>query len=571
MYRFPRCSYRINFNCLMETLCVTDRRLLLQFGSPSTAGLGKTNLLGYIFNDKRRESFFAEETDRSWRDGCTDVLFSDQFVIFDIHGTVKDTRLLRCIQLYASIQIIYLTEEDLEEDFLSTHVHFTLQTIAVIFDSRYDNLSASIELLKRFEEKYEQLKNVLWTAAPPHLNARNNLPVRVIKQRNKRLRDGFSQFLELVKRDPDESLFRSCFQIQSSFYELNSTTPIKLTFDVEKELDHLFSPLTDQTENLQLVTPFSFNQSTTSVNDFLRSIQTPSFVNDYHTFTITLLNNRTYIELLMVEKYLEKWRAVYVPKLREEQDSLRDNALELLKKLNQAGKRNLNASEVNDLRQQYESVRAQLKENDYRLMNVDLTVGLLCDELFALYDHIHLTQSSRQVEEWRSTFDLLAKKLAELVSKGLTLHILRGRPLQSQSRLLKMSLENLYLGESMAVITVIGAQSSAKSSLLNSTFGCNFRVSAGRCTIGLYLGLAYYKNTTIIILDTEGLMSLEESGSIFDNQMVTMAVLSSNIVLVNHKGDISSNLEDLIGMSLYAKIQIQSSPFKPSLIVVLRD
>jgi len=76
---------------------------------------------------------------------------------------------------------------------------------------------------------------------------------------------------------------------------------------------------------------------------------------------------------------------------------------------------------------------------------------------------------------------------------------------------------------------------------------------------------------TIVILDTEGLMSLEESGSIFDNQMVTMAVLSSNLVIVNHKGEISSSLEGLIGMSLYAKIQIQSSPFKPKLLFVLRD
>ena len=559
----------------METLCVTDLRLLLQFGSPAASGLGKTSLLGYVFNDKRRKSLFAEATDRSWRDGCTDILFSDQFVMFDIHGTVKDLRLLRSIQLYASVQMIYLTEEDLESDFLHTHILSTIHTIAVVFDSHYDDRSGSTELLRRFEEKFQSLENVLWILAP-RLNAQTSLPERVKKRRNKRLRERFSQLLEPVEK---ETLFRSCFQIQSSFHEtidgteLSNLTPIEPVFDVEKELDRLFSPLTDQTENLLLVTPTSYNRSTTStlMNNFLHSIQSPSLANDYHTFTISLLNDRTYIELLIVEKYLERWRAAYVPKLREEQDSLRENASELLKRLNQAGKKNITSSEVNDLRQQYESLRMRLKENDDRLMNVDLTVGLICDELFTLWDHIHLTQSTRQIEDWQKTFDLLAKKLAELVSKGFTLHILRGRPLQSQSRLLKMCLKNLYLGDSMAVLTVIGAQSSAKSSLLNSTFGCNFHVSAGRCTIGLYLGLAYYKNTTIIILDTEGLMSLEESGSIFDNQMVTMAVLSSNLVLVNHKGDISSNLEDLIGMSLYAKIQIQSSPFKPRLIFVLRD
>ena len=87
----------------------------------------------------------------------------------------------------------------------------------------------------------------------------------------------------------------------------------------------------------------------------------------------------------------------------------------------------------------------------------------------------------------------------------------------------------------------------------------------------IVLGLVHYKNMTIVILDTEGLLSLEESGSIFDNQIVTMAVLSSNLVIINHKGEISANLEGLIGMSLYAKIQIQSSPFKPKLLFALRD
>lgn len=232
---------------------------------------------------------------------------------------------------------------------------------------------------------------------------------------------------------------------------------------------------------------------------------------------------------------------------------------------------------------------------DDQLMNVDLTLGLMCDELFALSDNLYETQTVNEVNQLPYNFDLIADKLAALVYKGFALHVLRGRPLQSHSRLLNMCIEKLHLTDPITVLTVIGEQSSAKSSLLNSTFGTNFRVSAGRCTIGLYLGkykivqlfyflknyrynlniiyvgVVYYKNMTIIILDTEGLMSLEESSSIFDNQMVTMAILSSNLVIINHKGEISSNLEGLIGMSLYAKIQMQSSPFIPKLLFVLRD
>jgi hypothetical protein len=39
------------------------------------------------------------------------------------------------------------------------------------------------------------------------------------------------------------------------------------------------------------------------------------------------------------------------------------------------------------------------------------------------------------------------------------------------------------------VISVIGAQSSAKSTLLNMLFRCSFETSAGRCTKGVYFSV----------------------------------------------------------------------------------
>ncbi|CAF1299577.1 unnamed protein product [Rotaria sp. Silwood1] len=579
----------------METLCITDLHVVLQFGSPSASGLGKTSLIGYLFNDKRRESFFTDIADYSWRDGCVDVIFADQFTIFDIHGKATDIRLIQSIQPYTYVQIIYVTQEDLNGDFLKSNVMQivpNIQTIIVVFDHNYDDIELSTKLIKRFEEKFTQWTNIKWTSAPI-LNSHNSLPARKIAQRNKRLREKFDQLLTQIKPDIQQSLFRSCFQIQLSFYEnkYSNLKPIKIMFEIETELDHLFSQLSDKTENLLLVTPISYQQSqskisraslydslkperlvsNSTVNDVSRNIQTPNTINKYHEFTISLLNHRTYIELLMVEAYLEKWRGAYMPSLRKEQEVLREKASVISRQLKQTERENSTSSEATSLRQQYETLLTDLRDIDRRLMNVDLTFGLFCDELFSLWDNIHKTRSSSEIRKLQNKFDLVATKLAELVYKGFALHILRGRPLQSHSQLLKMCMEKLNFGDSVAILTVIGEQSSAKSSLLNSTFGCNFHVSAGRCTIGLYLGLAYYKNMSIIILDTEGLMSLEESGSIFDNQIVTMAVLSSNLVLVNHKGEISSSLEDLIGMSLYAKIQIQSSPFKPQLLFVLRD
>ena len=205
----------------METLCATDLGLFLQFGSPSASGLGKSSLIGYIFTDKRRESLFTEESDRSWRNGCIDVLFAGQYVIFDVHGKVTNKKLIQAIQPYSSVQLIYLTEEDLQGNFLENNILPNIWTIAVVFDTNYDDAAASTQLLKRFEERFVTLKNVIWTAAPM-LNARTNLGVHKITRRNKRLRETFDQLLKQVRSKEVKSVFRSCFQIQSSFYQSTS-------------------------------------------------------------------------------------------------------------------------------------------------------------------------------------------------------------------------------------------------------------------------------------------------------------------------------------------------------------
>jgi hypothetical protein len=50
-----------------------------------------------------------------------------------------------------------------------------------------------------------------------------------------------------------------------------------------------------------------------------------------------------------------------------------------------------------------------------------------------------------------------------------------------------------------------------------------------------------------------------------------MMVMSSHLVIINHKGEISSNLERLLSVTFYAKLRIGSSSFKPTIMFVLRD
>jgi GTPase Era involved in 16S rRNA processing len=63
------------------------------------------------------------------------------------------------------------------------------------------------------------------------------------------------------------------------------------------------------------------------------------------------------------------------------------------------------------------------------------------------------------------------------------------------------------------VLTIIGPQSSGKSTLLNFLFGCDFATSEGRCTRGVYGTYFRFSGSPnafdgIFVIDTEGLFAL---------------------------------------------------------------
>jgi len=152
--------------------------------------------------------------------------------------------------------------------------------------------------------------------------------------------------------------------------------------------------------------------------------------------------------------------------------------------------------------------------------------------------------------------------------------LLHGSPLQCAGNFLVEVLKDLGAHDTreLFVISVIGIQSSAKSTLLNYLFGCGFATSAGRCTRGLYCSLMESEGRTLLLLDTEGLMSLEAAGGdVFDAQLALMAMACSHLVIINHKGELSRQLQDLLEVCLFAMQHLKVTKLQPKLLFVLRD
>ncbi|CAF1402819.1 unnamed protein product, partial [Didymodactylos carnosus] len=439
--------YKINFNCLTEILCLTDDRLIIQLGSKNCIGLGKTSLLPYIFNDKRKESL-SNDGNIKFRSSCIDVLFSNaqnkSYVIFDVHGTIHNEYnldLIRSIQLYASCQIIYVTKDDLpsinnDDNFINLIMNYSLETckiptIIVIFVQNYDNESSSDQqLINQFQNYYAnetQWPHIYWTTAPIFNSSliNQNLNTFKIKRRANRLIPTFRNiFIESEQYIEQQSLFRSSFSIQTTYLRTKKNwqqSKLNLKYEIENELKQLFEHLSDKTENLSIVTPLSYLRAQINIikkklsediestlgsklglelKELENKRKTYTTFTSYTQFIINLINNKTYIELLITDKYLEKWRSLYVPNLKLEKEKKKQLIYEHDKNIkrleDQIDLQNKNGKKfdyeqtlkyLNQLRNEAIDLKNDIEKLDLKLSNVDLTIGLFIDELFELYDY----------------------------------------------------------------------------------------------------------------------------------------------------------------------------------------
>jgi hypothetical protein len=109
------------------------------------------------------------------------------------------------------------------------------------------------------------------------------------------------------------------------------------------------------------------------------------------------------------------------------------------------------------------------------------------------------------------------------------------------------------------VLSVLGLQSSGKSTLLNLMFGTQLRSSAGQCTRGVYLQLVkskWQEYDYVLLLDTEGIRTPEFSGTkdvaLHDNRLATFAVLPADACIVMVTNEEDNGLKEVLPMVMLA-------------------
>ncbi|KAK7797716.1 hypothetical protein U0070_020800 [Myodes glareolus] len=208
----------------------------------------------------------------------------------------------------------------------------------------------------------------------------------------------------------------------------------------------------------------------------------------------------------------------------------------------------------------------------------DCTFGIehLLREVAQIYEALEDTSSPRD-----SLFLCLPQIAADLMIAGLPIELMDGDasyvPLKWVAAVLDKLSETLG-DKRLFVLSILGLQSSGKSTLLNALFGLQFTASAGRCTKGAYMQLLKVEETFtdeldidfVLVVDTEGLRApeLKNKSQNWDNEMATFVTGLGNLTLINIFGENPAEMQDVLQIVVQAFLRMKQVKISPSCIFV---
>ena len=200
---------------------------------------------------------------------------------------------------------------------------------------------------------------------------------------------------------------------------------------------------------------------------------------------------------------------------------------------------------------------------------------MLEDAIFGLE---HLMREMGQIYEAKKgsenlkcqeRFSHLPLYAAKLLLKGYSLEIMDGDAAGVPLVWLKAVFSHLesLVGtkKNLFCLSVLGIQSTGKSTLLNTMFALQFPVSAGRCTKGVYMQLRKKPDGSdlpfdyALILDTEGLRAPERGESYIDhdNELATFVTGLGNATVMNIKGENVGEIKDILQIVSHAFLRLE--------------
>ncbi|XP_062873468.1 interferon-induced very large GTPase 1-like, partial [Trichomycterus rosablanca] len=269
------------------------------------------------------------------------------------------------------------------------------------------------------------------------------------------------------------------------------------------------------------------------------------------------------------KSFFIKWLEV----LLDKQTS--DDLSNLQHKYNETWTRVLDLKKKHDKSGKMKAKQTELEEISEKLNAA--TFGL--EHIFREMGQIYESNKKTSKEE---SISYLPKLAAELIKSGLPMELMDGDAAHVPLIWVLAVLDELIkkLGDQKVfVLSVLGIQSTGKSTMLNAMFGLQFAVSAGRCTRGAFMQLVrvseemkeQLKFDYILIVDTEGLRALELAGKSthhHDNELATFVVGLGNLTLINIFGENPAEMHEILQIVVQAFLRMKKVKLNPRCMFV---
>ncbi|XP_028414179.1 interferon-induced very large GTPase 1-like [Dendronephthya gigantea] len=251
----------------------------------------------------------------------------------------------------------------------------------------------------------------------------------------------------------------------------------------------------------------------------------------------------------------------------------RDNALNILK--HHLDKMSLQS--MDKLQQDYCKSMLDLRENRERMPQKSDTQSSEMQHLKQLGESIstfsfgfeHIIRELAQIYDIQEENYDYAGAAADMLLSGYPLEILDGDSSYIPLRWFNAvytKLEQKTKNAKMFVISVVGIQSSGKSTMLNTMFGLEFPVSAGRCTRGVFVCLLPVSDSLksaskfdyVLIVDTEGLDgSTDPLIRQHDNELAIFAIGIADLAIMNVFSENQSMIRQFLEIAVHAFLKMK--------------
>ncbi|CAH2328061.1 interferon-induced very large GTPase 1-like [Pelobates cultripes] len=255
----------------------------------------------------------------------------------------------------------------------------------------------------------------------------------------------------------------------------------------------------------------------------------------------------------------------------------------------------LSCDHIKELQYQYNQLWSHLQTEKSKSENLSSTLLQDMDNLSrkinaCMFGLEHVLRELGQTYEVLSELKLnndncyteLPKIAADLMASGYPIELMDGDASYLPLKWIRAVFDELIkiIGDKkLFVLSVLGVQSSGKSTLLNTMFGLQFAVSPGRCTRGAFMQLVDIDEDLkkdlgfdfILVIDTEGLRSMElvnQSNQNHDNELATFVIGVGNMTLINVFGENPSEIKDILQIAVQAFLRMKQIKLSPSCVFV---